>query len=87
MILLREPPRRSSRILSGLRSLEQGDVAFAREKIRVQQRLVRKRPHLVYPAHFLMVHSPDNRRSAMTARTALWLYSAHDGRQAGHVQL
>jgi glycerol-3-phosphate dehydrogenase len=70
---------RSSRILSGLRSLEQGDVAFAREKIREKQRLVRERPHLVHPSHFLMALSPDNRRSAMTARTALWLYRRMTG--------
>ena len=60
---------RSSRILSGLRSLEQGDVAFAREKVRERQRLVHERPHLVHPSHFLMALSPENRRSAMTART------------------
>lgn len=70
---------RSSRILSGLRSLEQGDVAFAREKIREKQRLVRERSHLVHPSHFLMALSPDNRRSAMTARTALWLYRRMTG--------
>jgi glycerol-3-phosphate dehydrogenase len=65
---------RSSRILSGLRSLEQGDVAFAREKLREKQRLIRERPHLAHPSHFLMALSPHNIRSAMSARTALWLY-------------
>src|ERR1700751_5608480 len=70
---------RSSRILSGLRSLEQGDVAFAREKVREKQRLVRERPHLMHPCHFLMALSPENRRSAMTARTALWLYRRMTG--------
>src|ERR1700751_1688775 len=65
---------RSSRILSGLRSLEQGDVAFAREQIREKRRLVQERPHMVYPSHFLIALSPESRRSAMTARTALWLY-------------
>jgi glycerol-3-phosphate dehydrogenase len=70
---------RSSRILSGLRSLEQGDMAFAREKVREKQRLVRERPHLIHPSHFLMALSPENRRSAMTARTALWLYRRMTG--------
>src|ERR1700740_193367 len=72
---------RSSRILSGLRSLEQGDVAFAREKVREKQRLVRERSHLIHPSHFLMALSPENRRSAMTARTALWLYRRIAGRR------
>jgi glycerol-3-phosphate dehydrogenase len=70
---------RSSRILSGLRSLEQGDVAFAREKVREKQRLVHERPHLIHPSHFLMALSPDNRRSTMSARTALWLYRRMTG--------
>jgi glycerol-3-phosphate dehydrogenase len=65
---------RSSRTLSGLRSLEQGDISFARESLREQQRLLRERPHLAHPSHFLMALSPDNRRTAMSVRTALWLY-------------
>jgi len=65
---------RSTRILSGLRSLEQGEVAHSREILREQQRLVRERPHLAHASHFLMALSPENRRSTMSARTALWLY-------------
>jgi glycerol-3-phosphate dehydrogenase len=65
---------RSTRILSGLRSLEQGEVAHAREIVREQRRIVRERPHLAQASHFLMALSPENRRSTMAARTALWLY-------------
>src|ERR1700756_4288849 len=43
---------RSSRNLSGLRSLERGDLAFARESMRQRERLLRELPHLAHPAHF-----------------------------------
>jgi len=65
---------RSTRILSGLRSLEQGEVADTREILREQQRLVHERPHLAHASHFLMALSSENQRSAMSARTSLWLY-------------
>src|SRR5579864_1066699 len=44
---------RSSRMLSGLRALEKGDISFARESLRERERLLRDRPHLAHPAHFL----------------------------------
>ena len=65
---------RSSRMLSGLRPLEQGEIGFARESLRERARLLRERAHLACPAHFLMALNQKSARSAMSARTALWLY-------------
>ncbi|HEY2894701.1 MAG TPA: FAD-dependent oxidoreductase, partial [Pirellulales bacterium] len=65
---------RSSRMLSGLRPLEQGEIGFARESLRERERLLRDRSHLACPAHFLMALNQKSARSAMSARTALWLY-------------
>ena len=65
---------RSSRMLSGLRPLEQGEIGLARESLRERERLLRERSHLACPAHFLMALSQKSARSAMSARTALWLY-------------
>jgi len=73
---------RSSRMVSGLRPLEQGDLGFARESLRERQRLLRERSHLVYPAHFLLALSNKSTRSAMSARTALWLYRRMAGKAA-----
>jgi len=72
---------RSSRILSGLRPLERGDIAFARESLREKQCLLRERPHLAHPAHFLLALSDKGARSAMSVRTALWLYRRMVGRR------
>jgi glycerol-3-phosphate dehydrogenase len=73
---------RSSRMLSGLRPLEQGDIAFARESLRERERLLRERSHLAMPAHFLLALSNKSARSAMSARTALWLYRRMSGKAA-----
>lgn len=70
---------RSSRILSGLRPLEQGDIAFARESLREKQYLLRERAHLAHPAHFLLALSDQGKRSAMSVRTSLWLYRCMAG--------
>ncbi|HWX93809.1 MAG TPA: FAD-dependent oxidoreductase [Terriglobales bacterium] len=72
---------RSTRILSGLRSLEQGDIAGARESLREKERLLRERPHLAHPAHFLMALSDRNGRSALSVRAALWVYRRMAGRK------
>jgi len=73
---------RSSRMLSGLRPLEQGGVAFAREALREREGLLRGRSHLARPAHFLLALSNRSTRSAMSARTALWLYRRMAGKAA-----
>src|SRR6266478_1765304 len=65
---------RSSRMLSGLRPLEQGELAFARESLRERERLLREHSHLARPAHFLLALNPKSTRSALSARTGLWLY-------------
>ena len=70
---------RSTRILSGLGPLERGDISFARESLREKQHLLRERPHLAHPAHFLMALSEEGGRSVMSARTALWLYRRMTG--------
>ena len=73
---------RSSRMLSGLRPLEQGEIGFARESLRERERLLRERSHLACPAHFLMALNQKSARSAMSARTALWLYRRMAGKAA-----
>ncbi len=65
---------RSSRILSGLRALEGGDLSFARESMRERERLLRERSHLAHPAHFLLALNNHSPRSALSVRTALWVY-------------
>lgn len=65
---------RSRRMLSGLRALERGDLAFARESVRERDRLLREQSHLTHPAHFLLALSNKSARSSMSVRTALWLY-------------
>jgi glycerol-3-phosphate dehydrogenase len=72
---------RSTRILSGLRSLEQGDIAFARESLREKERLLRERPHLAHPAHFLVALSDRAGRNPMSVRAALWVYRRMAGRK------
>src|SRR5437588_13036817 len=56
---------RSSRMLSGLRALEKGEISFARESLRELERLLRDRPHLAHPAHFLLALNNQGKRSAM----------------------
>jgi glycerol-3-phosphate dehydrogenase len=65
---------RSTRLLSGLRALESGDISFARESVRERERLLRERSHLAHPAHFLLALNHKSGRSAMSVRTALWIY-------------
>jgi len=72
---------RTTRMLSGLRPLERGDIAFARETLREKEQLLRDRPHLAHPSHFLLALSDSGSRSAMSARTALWLYRRMGGRK------
>jgi glycerol-3-phosphate dehydrogenase len=73
---------RSSRMLSGLRPLEQGELAFARESLRERERLLHDRSHLARPAHFLLALHPKSGRGALSARTGLWLYRRMSGQAA-----
>lgn len=66
---------RSTRIIhGGLRYLEHGEIGLVRESLRERTRLLRERPHLVHPAHFLLALDDRSRRSALAIRTGLWLY-------------
>ncbi len=65
---------RSSRMLTGLRALESGDISLARDLMREREHLLRERSHLAHPAHFLLALNQKSGRSAMSVRTALWLY-------------
>jgi len=66
---------RSTRIIhGGLRYLEHGEIGLVRESLRERAKLLRERPHLVHPMHFLLALNEKSRRSALTVRTGLWLY-------------
>ena len=66
---------RSTRIIhGGLRYLEHGEIGLVRESLRERATLLRERPHLVHPMHFLLALNEKSRRSALTVRTGLWLY-------------
>jgi glycerol-3-phosphate dehydrogenase len=73
---------RSTRIIhGGLRYLEHGEIGMVRESLRERQRLLRERPHLVHPVHFLLALSQGSRRSALSIRSGLWLYRQLGGRR------
>src|SRR6266700_2718488 len=75
---------RSTRIIhGGLRYLEHGEIGMVRESLHERQRLLRERPHLVHPVHFLLALSQGSRRSALSIRTGLWLYRQLGGRRLG----
>jgi glycerol-3-phosphate dehydrogenase len=66
---------RSTRIIhGGLRYLEHGEISLVRESLRERQRLLRERPHLTHPIHFLLALDQNSKRSALSVRTGLWLY-------------
>src|SRR5881396_2035823 len=76
---------RSTRIIhGGLRYLEHKEIGLVRESLRERERLLRQRPHLVHPIHFLLALSQNSRRSALTVRTGLWLYSRMGGSLGTH---
>jgi len=71
---------RATRIIhGGLRYLEHGEIGLVRESLRERQRLLRERPHLVHPLHFLLALGPNSRRSALSIRVGLWLYRHFGG--------
>src|SRR5271169_3109607 len=60
---------RSTRIIhGGLRYLEHGELGLVRESLRERRRLLRERPELVHPLHFLLALGPQSRRSALSIR-------------------
>src|SRR5437867_1150507 len=75
---------RSTRIIhGGLRYLEHGEIGMVHESLHERQRLLRERPRLVHPVHFLLALSQGSRRSALSIRTGLWLYRQLGGRRLG----
>jgi glycerol-3-phosphate dehydrogenase len=74
---------RSTRIIhGGLRYLEHGELGLVRESVRERERLLRERPHLVHPVHFLLLLNEQSQRSALKVRTGLWLYERMAGRKS-----
>ena len=74
---------RSTRIIhGGLRYLEHGEIGLVRESIRERERLLRERPHLVHPVHFLFLLNETSKRSALKVRAGLWLYRRIAGKKA-----
>jgi glycerol-3-phosphate dehydrogenase len=66
---------RATRIIhGGLRYLEHAELGLVRESLLERRRLLRERPHLVHPIHFLLALDQNSGRSAFTIRTGLWLY-------------
>lgn len=66
---------RSTRIIhGGLRYLEHAELILVRESLGERGRLLRERPHLVHPLHFLLALDENSRRSALVVRMGLWLY-------------
>src|SRR5438445_660126 len=64
---------RSTRIIhGGLRYLEHGEIGMVHESLHERQRLLRERPHLVHPVHFLLALSQGSRRSALSIRSGPW---------------
>ena len=76
---------RATRIIhGGLRYLEHAELGLVRESLLERRRLLRERPHLVHPIHFLLALDQNSGRSALAIRTGLWLYRRLGGRlQAG----
>ena len=78
---------RATRIIhGGLRYLEHGELDLVRESLRERERLLRERPHLVRPLHFVLALRGDGDhgllRSGLAVRAGLWLYRHLAGRGA-----
>lgn len=75
---------RSTRMIhGGLRYLEHAELGLVRESLRERQRLLRERPHLTHPVHFLLALDRHSRRSALAVRAGLWLYGRMGGTRLG----
>ncbi len=73
---------RATRIIhGGLRYLEHGEIGLVRASLLERRRLLRERPHLVHPIHFLLALDQNSGRSALAIRTGLWLYRHLGGGQ------
>jgi glycerol-3-phosphate dehydrogenase len=66
---------RATRIIhGGLRYLEHGEIGLVRESLLERRCLLKQRPHLVHPVHFLLALDQNSGRNALAVRTGLWLY-------------
>ena len=75
---------RSTRVIhGGLRYLEHGEIGLVREALSERQRLLRERPHLAHPIHFLLALDKKSKRSALSVRAGLWLYGRMGGTHLG----
>jgi glycerol-3-phosphate dehydrogenase len=75
---------RSTRIIhGGLRYLEHAELGLVRESLRARRELLREKPNLVHPIHFLLALPSGSRRSALAIRTGLWLYRRIGGQPRG----
>src|SRR5690348_7889847 len=75
---------RSTRIIhGGLRYLEHAELGLVRESLQERRSLLRERPHLVHPVHFLLALDEKSRRSALSVRTGIWLYRRMGGAHLG----
>src|SRR5262249_2220391 len=75
---------RSTRIIhGGLRYLEHAELGLVRESLGERGRLLRERPHLVHPLHFLLALDENSPRSALVVRVGLWLYRQMSGSRMG----
>ena len=75
---------RSTRIIhGGLRYLEHAELGLVRESLQERRSLLRERPHLVQPIHFLLALDEKSRRSVLSVRAGLWLYRRMGGAHLG----
>ena len=75
---------RSTRIIhGGLRYLEHREIGLVLESLRERQRLLRERPHLTHPLHFVLALDRNSKRSALSVRAGLWLYGRMGGTRLG----
>jgi len=66
---------RATRIIhGGLRYLEHAEIGLVRESLLERRCLLKQRPHLVHPFHFLLALDQNSGRNALAVRTGLWLY-------------
>ncbi len=79
---------RSTRLLDGaLRSLASKEIAFARELLQEQQRLLAEYPHLVHPANVLLTLASGSPHNSLSAKTTLWLYRKMRGNRGDDSQI
>jgi len=78
------PTSRSTRIIhGGLRYLKHGEIGMVRESLRERQRLLRERPHLVHPVHFLLALNQSSREARSAYAPVCGYIAKLGGRRLG----